>query len=295
MGVQFIGRLEHVAAAHVESVRIYSPFFMQHVQRVPERPGTPSVLSDIPVGHIVDTDWFARRGESMRVCVEDGLLEYVAPGVCRRPNGSTRSKVCWEDLVRSLHNTMGLDVHVGGFTALSCQGFDHPIRFHGLQEAWMYSELFPDWLQTVPVDVRLMLRDKSLFEDPRYGISDSGDLWCNDRCVPGVPMSIPERAFLEAIDDMETAYYVIDEMIDFAWDLRADVLDKLMQHCRKSYVRRVFCVFADRHQLPWWDEMDVDRINLSAGSRAGLPGGTLHPRFNVRVPEEFALPYEPWY
>lgn len=66
------------------------------------------------------------------------------------------------------------------------------------------------------------------------------------------------------------------------------MLSALLYSCRKIKVRRLFFVFADRHDHPWRKRLDPEKFDLGSGDRALVEGGRIHPRYRIVVPEEFA-------
>lgn len=61
----------------------------------------------------------------------------------------------------------------------------------------------------------------------------------------------------------------------------------LLTACRSVKVRRLFLVFADKHQHRWRKHLDTSRIDFGSGPRALAVGGKLHPTYLIYVPERF--------
>ena len=258
-------------------------------------------LNKVPPGFIVDSRWIDQHGGTtgeIASLVANGDLTAVAPSVYRRQCEPAPHEVDWRILAISLHRIMGYPVHVGGDTALSEQGIEHYVRFRGYGQVWFYAPRFPTWVQQVPIAPRLRRRSAAVFTDPGVGLDGAAVGVPEDDILSGeLHLSSPERAFLESLDDIidPLAFNHIDDIIDYTWDFRPDILNTLLLQCRKSYIRRMLCLFGDRHNPPWWAEIDTDSLDLTAGSRVGVESGVPHPRFNIQVPEDYARPYEPWY
>src|SRR3546814_20240796 len=60
----------------------------------------------------------------------------------------------------------------------------------------------------------------------------------------------------------------------------------LLRSCRSIKVRRLFFVFADRHEHAWLKHLDKDAIDFGSGPRAPVKGGKLHPTYRIYVPED---------
>lgn len=72
--------------------------------------------------------------------------------------------------------------------------------------------------------------------------------------------------------------------------LRPRQLSALLHSCTRIKVRRLFFVFADRHDHAWRKRLNHDDFNLGSGDPALVKGGKLHPRYRIMVPEEFIRP-----
>ena len=66
----------------------------------------------------------------------------------------------------------------------------------------------------------------------------------------------------------------------------------LLEACCSIKVRRLFFVFADRHEHGWRNHWQSERINFGSGPRALVPGGKFHPTYRVSLPK-FLLPNRP--
>jgi hypothetical protein len=102
-------------------------------------------------------------------------------------------------------------------------------------------------------------------------------------------MSTPERAILEAMDELpdHESFHTLDMVFESLTTLRPRLLSDLLQACRKIKVRRLFFVFADRHDHPWRKRIDPQAFDLGTGDRALVQGGKIHPRYRIMVPEDF--------
>ena len=67
--------------------------------------------------------------------------------------------------------------------------------------------------------------------------------------------------------------------------LRPKQLMAVLQACRSVKVRRLFFVYADRHEHGWRKHLDTSRIDFGSGPRALVEGGKLHPTYRIYVAE----------
>ena len=257
-----------------------------------------TLVNEVPQGCIIDADWFDRVGigrRNARAYVDSGWLERIAHGVYRRPypNSSPEFAVQWDTVLRSLHWLMGYSGHIGGDSALSHHGFNHDMRFR-TTAVFVYGQPLPSWIDRIPCGTEFHRRAPTLFEGPR----DLG-LTCDSPRGDTVPTrwplwySTPQRALLEALAEVPQMvdFYRIDKAVGSMYWLRGDQFNELLQACKSYKVRRLFCVFAERHDHGWWSKIDVDNLDLGRGERSLVRwGGKRHPRFKITIPAEYVGP-----
>ena len=256
------------------------------------------LLDAVPAGYLVDAAWLVSQGiayESFRDYVKRGWLDRITRGVFRRPLPSTAAtptsnSIDWKTCILSTQHIMGHDLHVGGTTALGEQGHAHYLRLGESAPVWVYGDSIPNWLVKLPMDAPIRTRPRSLFADPKLGLIEgktTGQPW-----DWGLTMSTPERAILEAMDELpdHESFHTLDMVFENLTTLRPRLLSDLLQSCRKIKVRRLFFVFADRHDHPWRKRIDPQAFDLGSGDRALIQGGKIHPRYRIMVPEDFVKP-----
>ena len=52
-------------------------------------------------------------------------------------------------------------------------------------------------------------------------------------------------------------------------------------------VKRLFFVFADRHQHAWRKHLDPQAYDLGSGPRALVEDGRIHPVYRIYVPQDY--------
>ncbi|MEO3413727.1 type IV toxin-antitoxin system AbiEi family antitoxin domain-containing protein [Roseovarius sp. CAU 1744] len=254
-----------------------------------------NLLEAVPAGFLIDSPWLERHGIGRRssyAYVQRGWLERLNRGVFRRPapNTSATSTVDWKTCLLSMQRLMHYDVHVGGTTALAQQGYDHYLRLGSNAPVWVYGADVPNWLSKLPLNARLQTHNTALFSDPSLGLTkDDADA---EGALPWdwkLRMSVPERAVMEVMDELpdHESFHNLDMVFESLTTLRPKVLSALLHSCKKIKVKRLFFVFADRHDHPWRKHLDPQEFSLGSGDRALVKGGKIHPRYRIMVPEEF--------
>ena len=253
------------------------------------------LLDAVPAGYLVDAAWLVSQGiayESFRDYVKRGWLERITRGVFRRPtpNSPSSNSIDWKACILSMQHIMGHDLHVGGTTALGEQGHAHYLRLGESAPVWVYGDNVPNWLVKLPTDTPINIRSRSLFTDPKLGVTLG-----NETGLPwdwGLTLSTPERAILEAMDELpdQESFHALDMVFESLTTLRPRLISELLQTCRKIKVKRLFFIFADRHDHPWRKRIDPKAFDLGSGDRALVQGGRIHTRYRIMVPEDFVKP-----
>jgi len=260
------------------------------------------VLQNVPPGFLVDTAWMNRHAisrQSVSAYVKQGWLERVMTGLYRRPFTSSENPEAvsgWKIPLLSAQWLMGHRFHVGGMSALALQGYEHYLALGGRTTIHLYGPDIPVWLLRLRVDAKLTRHGTTLFgnletgiEDSRFSLDDQPDstIALSPWRWP-MRMSSPERAILEALDELpgHESFQNLDAVFESLANLRPKQLTVLLSACRSIKVKRLFFVYADKHAHAWRKHIDRDAIDLGRGDRALAPGGKLHPRYRVTVPAD---------
>ncbi len=265
-------------------------------------PRLKPLLDTVPPGFVVDTPWLKARGidsKSIHDYVARGWLKRIARGVYRRPlpvvAQSAAPEESWATLLLSLQRLMNYAVHLGAESALDLVGHVHYLSFGGRRRVHFYGDV-PSWLRRLSMPTEIVVHRRTLFGDDPVGIEESDigvgaavDLW-----RWRIRASSPERAILEAIDDLprHASFEKLDKVFEGLVSLRPKQLTVLLAACRSVKVRRLFFVFADRHQHRWRQQLDISGVDFGSGPRALVSGGRFHPTYRISVPQSL-MPVEP--
>ena len=260
------------------------------------------LLEHVPPGFMVDTRWLRRRDidpKSIHDYVVRGWFERVVRGVYRRPlpdNVRESPGTDWQVPLLSLQWILGRDVHLGGESALQLHGFAHFLSLGQCVKVHLYGDV-PSWLHRLPTTATFVVHGRTLFSDDKTGIedvTDGGDQ--NLSRAPAVNIwrwpvkaASAERAVFEALDELpnSTSFDHLDGIFEGLTTLRPNRVQRLLTACTSVKVRRLFMVFADRHNHAWRKYLDTASIDLGSGPRALVKGGKLHPVYRIYVPEDF--------
>ena len=263
-------------------------------------------LDKVPPGFLVDSRWLKAHGiesKSIHRYVSRGWLERVIRGVYRRPLPESvdfASEVSWESVLLSLQQILAHDVHLGGESALELAGYSHYLRLGGPQNVHFYGDV-PAWLKRLPTKTKIVVHRRSLFDNDPIGIGDSDRDAQESRGAVNIwrwPIraSSPERAILEALNELrsEAGFDNLDKIFESLTMLRPKLLMTLLTVCRSVKVRRLFFVFADRHQHAWRKHLAASAIDFGTGPRALVDGGKIDPVYRIYVPGHFVPGADEW-
>ena len=253
------------------------------------------VLDAVPAGFLVDAAWLTSQGiayESFRDYARRGWLERVCRGVYLRPfpNVGNANPIEWKTCLLSLQQIMHYDIHVGSTTSLDLWGYSHYLRLGGNPPVFVYGDEIPNWLSRIPLSGSINTRNISLFANELIGLNR--DETRAKKTLPwewNLIVSKPERAIMEAIDELPDyeSFHNLDMIFESLITMRPSLLSELLHNCKKIKVKRLFFVFADRHNHPWRKYLDTQDYNLGSGDRALCKEGKIHPVYRIVVPKEF--------
>lgn len=250
-----------------------------------------TVLASVPLGALVDSKWLNRHQVADSLYhdyAQRGWLKRLAHGVYLRPSStySPDQPLSWQVVTASMSMIMEIPFHVGAMTALHLHGHSHYAQMSGEERVTLYAQKLPGWLSKIKVDARFETRSLKLFSDAELGVERLRDTGFGFGADASFPVSSPERAILEAIDELPdgAGFDQLDMIFQGLVNLSPRKLMALLTNCRKVKVVRLFFVYADRHEHAWLKHLDKDKLNFGHGDRLLVKGGKIHPTYRITVP-----------
>lgn len=263
-----------------------------------------SLDRNLPEGLLVEASWLERHGYSGSLrnqYVHAGWLEQPARGVFRRPRG----ELGWEQVVISLQSLMVYPVSLGGLSALELQGYAHYLR-QSQQRIHLYSDSkLPLWVSKLPLPQSFIIHNRARLLPSPDVPSSALSLECapdeETELADGLRinrwgqwkwplvLSTPERAYLEMLDELpqNESFHNADVMMEGLANLSPRRLQSLLESTKSIKVKRLFFLFAERHNHAWLKRIDHAKIDLGHGKRMLVKGGKLHSKYQITVPKEF--------
>lgn len=227
--------------------------------------------------------WFRERGVAQNAAYEyfqNGSLEKLGPGIYSRKG----EKLKWPGGVRLLQEELQKKIHVSGRTALELQGHAHytPMGQREVVYLTTYSkEKIPDWFLAINFNCEFRFNSSVLF---------SKDLDFNDYHDENgfhFKMSCRELAILELINvlDLQHSFETAENYMNGLQTLRPSVVQNLLEKCTSIKLKRVFLYLSEKMNLPFFEKLDLKKINLGKGKRQVISeNGQLDRKYQITVP-----------
>jgi hypothetical protein len=254
------------------------------------------LLKELTDTRLVSSRWLRAQGYSNSLVaryVSSGWLVSPTRGVYMRMGG----RLLWDGVVRSLQVGEGIPLHVGGRFALALQGHEHYLRLGDAETVTLYGpQQPPSWLIKLPLQQRFLFLGKGPFDLPTVSFSTevseevlpkAGLTWqATGSGIDELVCSTPERAMLELCGSVSDAagVYEADALMQGMTTLRPKRVEWLLQHCRSIKAKRLFLALSTRHHHAWLAHVAMHGIDLGRGKRALVPGGRLHPTYQITLP-----------
>lgn len=256
------------------------------------------LLRQLGDADLASARWLSAHGYSSSLLaryVRSGWLTAPARGVYTIP----RASLHWAGVVQSLQQREALRLHVGGRFALAWRGHEHYLRLGEPGAVTLYGpDRLPGWLAKLPIPERFLHCGPGPFTPtPLHFTSEADDdrLFGNGLELEvdantggaGVVMASNERAMLELCDERPGTAQILeaDAVMQGLSGLRPDLVARLMYQCRSVKAKRLFLALAERHKHPWLARVPLEDVDLGSGKRVLAPGGRLHPKYQITLPE----------
>jgi hypothetical protein len=202
--------------------------------------------NSVPRGAPFDTRTLKELGISSALAsyyTKSGWLNRLGRGVFAFPNTTLNRELSIVLIAHSLP-----DLHVGGKTALSWQGYRQNIATRERLVLWGKDRArLPAWF-TAEFSARYV--SKQLFSSAlpaRFGLQPLPE-------QPNGPLvSVPERALLELLGEIGQGEGIEEarNVCETLTSLRRDVLTTLLQNCERVKVNRLCVKWSEELGLPW--------------------------------------------
>jgi hypothetical protein len=207
--------------------------------------------------------------------VQRRWLDQVERGIYRRPGDAPG----WQAALHTVQREMGLPVHAGGLTALELQGYGHYMGERALFLCAPPRTRLPAWFEGAagrsvrftPTNFLTEAQQESLRSVTAEGVS--------------IIVSLPERAALEMLYHVpgQVGFREALEIVSGLASLNMHLMQVLLEKCSSVKTKRLFLYCARESGHSWYSSLDRKGIDLGAGKRELVKGGTLDKEFLLTV------------
>lgn len=241
------------------------------------------LLQKWPKEAVITSQWLSENGyyrQLIKKYKDSGWLKEIGHGAYVRLN----EDLTWPGALYALQKQLEFPVHLGGLSALEFYGIAQYIRFDKNNNQFVLFNTtdivraLPTWFTKNFPGCQYI--QKHLFD------KDIG-LELKDKAGMSIVISSAERAILEVLSQVPNkfSYTHAYELVENLQLLRPDKLQDLLEQCLSIKVKRLFLYFADAHQLPCFNKLDIDKIDLGKGKRVIGDGGNYITRYKISVPK----------
>lgn len=205
-------------------------------------------------------------------------IEQIGPGAYKK-YGDT---VNFQSGIQAIQHQLGLSIHPGGRTALEWQGYAHYLRFQ--QRYFLFGKMgerLPKWFMDAGWEVPFTYHRTQLFGDIEIGLTTY------DYKNLSLMISAPERAAMEMLYLLPKfqGFDEANKIMNGLLALRPGLVQTLLENCQSVKVKRLFLYLADCNEVPWFEELDLEKIKLGSGKRAIVKGGKYNAKYQISVPD----------
>ncbi len=250
-----------------------------------------NLMANYPAEGVLTSAWLEKHGyykQLVKQYCDSGWLTRLGRGAYSRLNDS----VTWEGAVAALQKQLQIPVHVGGLTALALYGVSQYVPLSTTSATFF---LFNSSLNKITLPAWFL----HYFQNGHYY---QKKLFSNNCGVSGkkvgnieLQASTPERAILEVLaltPDKVTLQHA-SELMESLHRLRSSKVQDLLESCLSVKVKRLFLCLSEEHNLDFFGELNLKKINLGGGKRVIGQGGTYYAKWQLSLPsglfDEFSL------
>ncbi len=248
-----------------------------------------TLLNDAPKNTVILDSWLKKHlisNSLKQKYLQYGWLRSIGRGASYLKDNPPD----WQGAISAMQEA-GINLHVGGKTALQLQGTGHFIA-PKLSNLYLYehsNQRLPSWFLQYDWQIQIHYCNTA-FIPVNLGIqnfkTDNGTI---------LRISTTERAILELLylvpkaQGIEEAYYIIENLNS----LQAELLQELLESCHSIKVRRLFFCLSERAGHSWVKLLNKEKIDFGSGKRHIVTGGYLDPAYNITLPKSWRENEEP--
>jgi len=242
------------------------------------------LFSVLQPGKVVTATFLESVGISrdlQKYYLESGWLEPLGRGAYIKPGDSVE----WHGALHAIQTQTKTNIHVGGLTALSLQGFSHYLKM-SRETIYLFSsrkEKLPKWFTDCNWNAEIVHKQTTFLP---------GDLGIKSIEIKqlSVLTSLPERAIMECLFlapqlmDLTECYHLFEGLVN----LKPKLVTELLENCNSVKVKRLFLYMADKVNHQWFQFLNLEKVDIGKGNRILVEKGVYQAKYLISVPKELA-------
>lgn len=233
-------------------------------------------------GGLIFTEGTKKQGYSdqlMKQYRKSGWLTSLSKGVMYR-SGDLLSAIA---AVASCQEQTGKKIRVAAHSALELSGFYHFVPMGKPRLMVAYNEhKSPQWTKSDLFDMTI-----EFFSTSAFGVIQEQSIHQNNYTIKA---STPELAFMECLLLAPKKYSYMDlfYVMEQLTVLRPATVQLLLESTKNVTVKRMFLYMAEKVKYPWYEDIDLKRIDLGTSKIQLCKGGVYVSKYKITIPKELA-------
>ncbi|MFZ0453449.1 MAG: type IV toxin-antitoxin system AbiEi family antitoxin domain-containing protein [Ignavibacteriaceae bacterium] len=223
------------------------------------------------------------KKDLLKKYVKSGWLESLGYGAYKLAN----DYVEWYGGIFALQTQKESNIHPGGKTALILKGYSHYLS-SSLNKVDLFgnkADLLPKWFKDNNWEHLINYIQTKMFD---YSNADYYTKILHKDFE--LLISSPELASMEMLYlvPKDQSFDEASKIMEGLTTLRPQLVQNLLEEYNSVKVKRLFLYMAEKHDHSWFNELNLDRINLGSGKRVIVEDGMLDKKYNITVEKEYA-------
>ena len=236
-------------------------------------------------GTVATLTWLKELGIYQQLAyryVKSNWINSIGSGAFVR-NGD---QVSWDGALFALQVQLKLPIYISGVTALALQGSSQYLPIGGGKPfinlyanrgiripLWFTKN---DWNADIKIKFGLLFPKKDNFLTE---LKVNGNFLLITSCRE---LAILE--YIESVSDEESFIFAYS-LMEGMYDLRKDIVQKLLEECTSIKIKRVFLFIAEYLNYPWFLKINSANIFLGTGKRIVVKHGVYNTKYDITVPK----------
>ena len=246
-------------------------------------------MRSTPIGVVLLSSWLTSQGYNLDLqkrYKKSHWLESIGSGASIRSGDD----VDYLGGLYALQTQAGFSIHVAGRTALALLGRAHYINMNAQRAVLIgaYKEVLPSWFKKKDWGMQIHYYSTSFLS------ADLGLIEFEHKSF-SILVSSPARAILECLylAPKHQELFECYELMEGMNDLRPKMVQELLENCSSIKVKRLFLYLTEKFSHPWFEFLDLSRIDLGSGKQSIVRNGVYIDRYKITVAKEFEANEQP--